>query len=77
MTNMALKEQKTAAELEALILVRSQGMNFQNLEVRPEPTFGWAAYVVADPKFVADYDQRVSALCDELRELYDLKPPAS
>lgn len=75
---MAEKERKTSTELEAIILVRSPGKHFEYLEVRPEPTFGWAAYViVADPGFVAEYDEYVSHPCDELRELYELRPPAS
>jgi hypothetical protein len=69
---MMAKEQKTAHELEALIREQSKGMNFNSLEVRPEQTYGWAAYVTHD-RFPGEYQAHVDRVSHQLRANYDLR----
>ena len=72
---MAIKEAKTARELEAMILDRSKGLETQihHLEVRSDPTHGWEAFVIARPEAVGDLQARTSRIAALLRDRYDLK----
>lgn len=67
------KERRTRKELEALLRERTKELQIAHLEVRPDPTYGWAAFVVADPRHVADYQMRIDMLANDLRREFDLR----
>lgn len=70
------KELKTARELEAMILDRSKGLETLihrlDLEVRPDPAYGWAAFVIAGPEVVGQLQAHANRVATFLRERYDL-----
>jgi hypothetical protein len=68
-----LKEHKTKKELEALVRERMGGMVFSHLEVRPEPTYGWGAFVVANPQVVGECQAQADRAARDLRAHFDLK----
>jgi len=43
-----------------------------HLEVRPDPAYGWAAFVVADLRKVTKYQSLVEAIGSKLRADFDL-----
>ena len=67
------KQQKTARELEEMVHERIGQLRIAHLEVRPDPAFGWAVFVVAPSQLVGRYQAIVDDIARELRAKYDLK----
>lgn len=67
------RESKTKQELEALIMEQSRGLEIHSLEVRSDPIYGWAPFVVAHPDKVGDYQAHANRVARALRARFDLK----
>lgn len=70
---MVANELKTKIQLEALVRAQMEDAQIFHLEVRSEPTFGWGAFIVADPAKAGEYQARVDRIVRELRGKFDLK----
>lgn len=68
------KESKTKQELETLMWDQSQGLEIHSMEVRSDPVYGWAPFVVAHPDKVGDYQAHAERVARALRQRFDLKP---
>jgi hypothetical protein len=67
------KELKKRIQLETLVREQMRDAEIFYMEVRPEPTFGWAPYVVADPAKVGGYQALAEEIAQQLRAKFDLK----
>jgi hypothetical protein len=67
------KEQKTKGELEAMLRENAKEWTYANIEVRPDPIYGWVASIVADPTVVIRYQNELDYMASRMRHLYDLK----
>ena len=68
------KKTKSAGDLAQLILDRCKDLEIHSLGVhRDEQDGGWYAIVVADPKYLADYQSTVDELVAHYQGWYDLE----
>ena len=67
------KETKTSKQLAAIVRERMGDAPISHLEVRSDPTYGWAPFVVAHPERVGELQARAEKIAMEWRGSYEFE----